>query len=143
MPFVYLIASGRNIIKVGKADDVRKRVRGLQTASPFEMQVFHTIEASTEHVGALEKLIHKRLKRYHLRGEWFRVERQTAVAIAQRAANQFGKDRAFAQVDDEYQAKTSVKCLTCGHAAMVTLTPRPRVKFRCSMCASNDIAVTV
>jgi hypothetical protein len=107
------------------------------------MQIFHTIEVSTEHVNALEKLIHKRLKRFRLRGEWFRVERQTAVAIAQKAANQFGKDRAFAEVDEQHQAKTSVKCLTCGHAAVVTLTPRPRIKFRCSLCASNDTAVTV
>lgn len=143
MSFVYLIASGRNIIKVGKADNVRKRVRGLQTASPFEMQIFHTIECSIEHVGALEKLIHKRLKRYHLRGEWFRVERPLAITIAQKAANQFGKDRAFAVVDELFQAKASVKCLACGHSAVVTLAPRPRIKFRCSVCSSGDIAVTV
>lgn len=143
MSFVYLIASGRNIIKVGKADDVRKRVRGLQTASPFEMQIFHTIEVSSEHVGALEKLIHKRLKRYHLRGEWFCIERALAVSIAQKAANQFGKDRAFAQVDEQFQAETSVKCLACGHTAVVTIAPRPRIKFRCSKCTSSDVAVTV
>lgn len=143
MPFVYLIASGRNIIKVGKAGDVRKRVRGLQTASPFEMQVFHTIEVSTQNVGALEKLIHKRLKRYRLRGEWFRIERQTAIDIAQRAANQFGKDRSFAVVDEQDQARTTVKCLDCSHSATISIAPRPRIKFRCSRCDSNNIAVTV
>lgn len=143
MPFVYLIASGRNVIKVGKADDVRKRVRGLQTANPFEMQVFHTIECSGAHVGALEKLIHKRLKRYHMRGEWFCVERRTAVDIAQKAANQFGKDRSFAEVDEQFNAKTAVKCLACGHSAVIAISPRPRIKFRCSACSSNNIAVTV
>ena len=143
MSFVYLVASGKDIVKVGKADDVRKRISTLQTSSPFEMQVFHTIEVSSDNVGALEKLIHKRLKRYHLRGEWFRVERATAIHIAQRAANQFGKDRAFAEVDESFMADTTVKCRTCGHQATVKVEPRPRIRFRCSLCSSDAFAVTV
>jgi hypothetical protein len=143
MSFVYLIASGRNIIKVGMARDVGKRARALQTAGPFEMQIIHKIEVADDHVAALEKLIHKRLKRYHLRGEWFCVERKTAIDIAQRTANQFGKDRSFAVVDEDFRSEVVVKCRACSHQATVKVEPRPRMRFRCTKCSSAAFAVTV
>lgn len=143
MSFVYLIASGRDIIKVGKAIDVRKRVRGLQTASPFHMQIIHTIEVSAKHVLALERLIHKRLKRYHMRGEWFKVERDTAIGIAQRAANQFGKDQAFSQVDEAGFAAIKLTCRGCNHTSTIDVQPRPRLKFTCSKCGNANFGVMV
>lgn len=143
MSFVYLIASGRNIIKVGMAKDVGKRVRALQTGGPFEMQVIHKIEVGADNVAALEKLIHKCLRSYRIRGEWFRIERETAIRIAQRAANQFGKDRSFAKVDEDFMASTTIKCRDCGHQATVKVEPRPRMRFRCTVCSSDAFAVTV
>lgn len=140
MSFVYLIASGRDIIKVGMAKDVGKRVRALQTGGPFEMQIIHKIEVAADHVAALEKLIHKRLKRYRLRGEWFRLERATAIRISERAASQFAKDRTIAAADDDGQTVATLRCRACGHSGQTKAPAKPRVRFKCSRCGSNDVS---
>lgn len=75
MAFIYLMSSGRDLIKVGIAKDVGRRRRALQTGQPFDMQVLHRIEVADDAALGIEKAIHKRLKRFHIRGEWFRVAR--------------------------------------------------------------------
>lgn len=140
MAFVYFIASGRDIIKVGMAKDVGKRVRALQTGGPFEMKVIHKIEVAAERVAALEKLIHKRLKRYRIRGEWFRVEPALAIRTAERAASQFAKDWTIAAADEDGITLASVRCRGCGHSGRIEAPAKPRVRFKCSKCGSNDVA---
>lgn len=140
MSFVYLIAAGRNIIKVGMAKDVGKRARALQIGGPFEMQIIHKIEIAAEHAQGLEKLIHQRLKRYRMRGEWFRIERPMAISMAERAASQFAKDRTIAAADDDGITIATVRCRGCGHSGKVAAPAKPRVRFKCTQCGSGEIA---
>ena len=65
---IYFIGAGkRGPIKIGVAGDPRKRLKTLQVAHYERLALLLTIRADDE----LERVLHKRFKRGHLRGEWF------------------------------------------------------------------------
>lgn len=101
MQFIYLVMNGHGIIKIGKADNVRKRIRSMQTGNPWTISVLHTIEVPDEHAFTIERLIHKRMKRYHINGEWFRAKPNIARRIAVRAAAQYARDQIAAYPERE------------------------------------------
>lgn len=140
MAFIYLIASGRNIIKVGMATDVRQRVMELQIGTPFNLQVLHKIEVAAEYALKLEKLIHRRLKRYRMRGEWFRVEHDIAIRIAERAANQFAKDVTIANEEEDRTTLATLECRNCNHKGKAKVPVNAKHSLRCTKCGSSLVA---
>ncbi|MGW2255500.1 GIY-YIG nuclease family protein [Kitasatospora sp. NPDC001660] len=65
---VYVIGSDQfRPVKVGTTNDLSLRLRALQGASPFALQVLWAAEGDR----ALELRIHQRLDRFRVRGEWF------------------------------------------------------------------------
>jgi len=72
--YVYLIRSGRKkgAIKIGVASNIEKRISELQTGNPAELCLVASIPCSSrKHAYDIEKGLHKRLRRWHIRGEWF------------------------------------------------------------------------
>jgi hypothetical protein len=68
---VYLIRGGGHF-KVGTARDVSARLRGLQTANPFDLTVEGTWTYSTRVEALLvEAYAHDELATQRARGEWF------------------------------------------------------------------------
>jgi excisionase family DNA binding protein len=68
---VYVIRAGE-MVKIGKAVNVAKRLKGLQTASPVPLSVIHTI--ASDDGDALEIELHRRFAAHRANGEWFRLE---------------------------------------------------------------------
>ena len=68
--FVYFIAQGE-YIKIGKANDVQKRMTHLQSSTPIELQLIASIP--TRQPLKLEAALHKHLKQYRIGGEWFEL----------------------------------------------------------------------
>jgi hypothetical protein len=65
---VYFIRAGANgPIKIGSANNVARRMNGLQTASPYPLRLLASIVGSTED----EFGLHKRFAADRLHGEWF------------------------------------------------------------------------
>ena len=59
-------------VKIGKANNVAKRVETLQTGSPYQLQILVTVPCRSEkHAEHLERLAHRMFKPYRIRGEWF------------------------------------------------------------------------
>lgn len=66
--FVYVIeASGLNVFKIGIADNPRIRLSELQVGSPTDLILLGFWRGS----GLAEKRIHRSLRSFHKRGEWF------------------------------------------------------------------------
>lgn len=78
---VYFIeAVGLDLIKIGFARDVWRRLADLQAASPVELRMLGVIcEAGV----TLERKIHSQLAEYRVRGEWFRRCDQIAEYLRQ------------------------------------------------------------
>lgn len=55
-------------IKIGRADDWKKRFSAIQTGSPFKCTILLVLKATR----AREKELHGLFADHHVRGEWFR-----------------------------------------------------------------------
>lgn len=64
--FVYFISNGQ-AIKIGYAQDVDRRIFGLQTASHLELKLIGKISGGR----IVEKYIHSLFEEKRIRGEWF------------------------------------------------------------------------
>ena len=65
---VYFIEGG-GYTKIGKADDPQKRLKELQTGSPFPLSLKFVTEGGFEK----ESQIHSALSKYRFNGEWFEI----------------------------------------------------------------------
>ena len=83
--YVYFIKTRDNaqLIKVGKAADVQKRLAQLQTGNASELKLVGTIECrSNKEALELERRIHSIFKDIRVRGEWFRCNQNFRNFIA-------------------------------------------------------------
>lgn len=64
--YIYFMFDGE-MIKVGRANNVVKRMRSMQSSHPRELTLLATFNAHK----SVEKLIHERFRACHERGEWF------------------------------------------------------------------------
>lgn len=79
---IYFIQRG-NMVKIGFAANVKKRIRQLQTASPEPIALIAVLEAAP----AVEKHLHHRFRKLRVRGEWFRLEKPILDFIADECAS--------------------------------------------------------
>ena len=78
---VYFISNGRNAVKVGKSGTcIKNRFVTLQIATPDPLRVVAVIADPDPAV--LEKRLHAMLESKRIRGEWFAISDEEAVAIA-------------------------------------------------------------
>ena len=68
--FIYLIKSG-HYYKIGKANDLKKRISHIKLQLPFETELVHSIEAF--HPYDAEKHWHQRFADKRRNGEWFEL----------------------------------------------------------------------
>ena len=67
--FVYFVQSvGGEAIKIGFAKDVRKRLRALQGASPYQLKVLLVLEGGQK----FETELHRKFKKSKLMNEWYK-----------------------------------------------------------------------
>jgi hypothetical protein len=81
--FVYLIRLQKTqIYKIGKADDPERRLSGLQTANPFELNLLYSFKA--DNVFVAERELHRVLDHIRMGGEWFKLlpkQREKIISI--------------------------------------------------------------
>jgi len=69
-PLTYVYVVGANDcrpVKIGKANSVQERLRGLQTGSPFQLEVRLSVQAPA----VLETDLHAYFAAFRIKGEWF------------------------------------------------------------------------
>jgi len=70
---LYFVKSGA-YVKIGYASDLRSRVAGMHTDNPAFIRVIHSIPLrSIQLATGFEQLLLNKLRRFHHRGEWFRL----------------------------------------------------------------------
>jgi hypothetical protein len=68
LSFVYIIGhDGSNLVKIGKADDVAKRLAGIQRMSPVKLRVLAHFPGGFRY----EKALHQKFDHLRTYGEWF------------------------------------------------------------------------
>jgi len=81
--FVYFIlAEGVNKIKIGIAEDVRKRLAGLQTSSPVVLSIYGFIQFSNAYrARKAEQAYHKLFESKRSHNEWFNFDKEMAEKL--------------------------------------------------------------
>jgi hypothetical protein len=70
LPAVYVLATpGFKFIKIGKSNTLKKRIQGIQSGCPFDLELWQTIR--TPLPDAVEKCLHNLMAGSRARGEWF------------------------------------------------------------------------
>ena len=62
-------------VKIGRAQDVQRRLEALQTANPDTLILLGYIE------GDLEHYLHNKFQKHHFRGEWYYLDREIMAFI--------------------------------------------------------------
>lgn len=90
---VYLAKFG-NMVKVGLTNDPAARLRTLQTGLPEALTMpYLVVLPKREQAVRLEKSLHRQMADRRVRGEWFRIDIEDAIAIAERSS---GRMRPYA-----------------------------------------------
>lgn len=74
--FVYFVFNAdSNAIKIGKARDLEKRLRSLQTVSPSKLKLLKATHVTDEkEANLLESSLHRQFAYLRITGEWFKAE---------------------------------------------------------------------
>ena len=75
MTYVYFISNERKtVVKIGVANKPMKRLKTFQTAHYEELIILKVIKVSSRALAfKLEVALHQKFKKYHIRGEWFKL----------------------------------------------------------------------
>lgn len=68
--YVYVIRC-QNFIKIGVADNPRKRVTELQVGCPYKLDLIQSFASKCPRGD--ERRLHNLLRKHHQRGEWFKL----------------------------------------------------------------------
>lgn len=88
--FLYVITSDENeeVSKVGRSTNPKRRLKGLQTGSPYKLRIAYTYGVLTKQSClSLESRVHMLLDRERLSGEWFNLPAEDIVPIIEDVTN--------------------------------------------------------
>lgn len=116
---VYFIRDGA-AIKIGFSDQVKRRLRGLQTGHHATLELLGSVSA-----GALDDLsIHARFAHLRIRGEWFRAEPELMAFI-----EELRESGAYVAMTPKEQIKEVCQGLVC----LKRKHDSPAVSVRCDL----------
>lgn len=70
--FIHQVERGQWLMKIGRAADIRRRLRALQTGNPKELKLVGWIVSEND--AQTERSLHRKYTRVNVGGEWFALQ---------------------------------------------------------------------
>lgn len=77
--YIYVIGPENGPQKIGITNNLKHRLRAIQTGNPDKLFVHHFEEIDASRVRLLERKIHLELVHKRLKGEWFNLTVEEAI----------------------------------------------------------------
>jgi hypothetical protein len=136
MTSVYFVeAPGFDLVKIGFAKSVEKRMADLRYAAPTGLALLKTLPGGRRE----ERALHKRFHEHRTHGEWFKLSPIRAAIDALGGTVELLSER-LACVDcgairSEHSRARAKRCRVCaGKARTASLVPRVPAEVRCLAC---------
>lgn len=98
--FVYAIGDGHGNVKIGAADDVRKRIKQLQTGNPSRLYLIAFVRLSSRAAAdSVERFAHQDNAADRVHGEWFSMSDCFAFQALLEACIECGQDAEPVEVE--------------------------------------------
>lgn len=72
---IYLVTDNEGLYKIGRSEDVRKRLINIQVGNPKPLRILYEVEAKP----MVETIMKRRHKLKRTSGEWFMLEHEDVV----------------------------------------------------------------
>lgn len=80
----FFIENTNESVKIGRAKDIERRRKALQTGNPRKLQLLGWIRTKEGEDASLEKSLHKEFALHRGSGEWFEIEPADVLTILER-----------------------------------------------------------
>ncbi|RYD70080.1 MAG: GIY-YIG nuclease family protein [Verrucomicrobiaceae bacterium] len=91
--FIYVISGDMaGPCKIGFSNNPEKRLRQLQTGHPAKLFLHHTQGFPEDRARLMEQIIHKTIRPFRLKGEWFKIDVASAIAEIEFALIRYGDE---------------------------------------------------
>lgn len=78
---IYVMRHEHGFLKIGKSDNPRQRLKALQNACPYELELFTTIQVNGDwHI--VEDRLHNIFDENNVKGEWFELPAKDLVSLS-------------------------------------------------------------
>lgn len=77
---IYFVQAGKHIkVGISTRNALKSRLNSIQTSNPYKIKLLKLLKTSNPVRD--ERLFHKLLRRYHVRGEWFFVDNPAILQL--------------------------------------------------------------
>ena len=92
MNYIYVIGGTEKPYKIGITNNLKRRLKDIQTGHPFKLHVHYSEEIPMEQVRLIEQNIHNTIRHKKTHGEWFDISLEDAIAEVKHARIRYLKD---------------------------------------------------
>jgi Meiotically up-regulated gene 113 len=90
--YIYVIGTEQPPYKIGISKNPQRRLKNLQTGHPELLRIHSIKPTNCQETKLLETVIHRNLKHYKLKGEWFNINLKDALLEIDYALMKFQDD---------------------------------------------------
>lgn len=113
MTYIYLIGwEKKGPVKIGVADDVKRRLKGVQTGNPYKLRIYGSRPIITRELAfAAEMVLHSHLWEKRMIGEWFDITIEEAKRIAGAVLGEYQSKEELDPIDQTKQIRHAVMAI--------------------------------
>lgn len=131
--FIKTVKSDSNLVKIGYTKDkgsLVNRIASLRTASPYELEIYHTMDG--DHT--IESGLHKLFAEHRVNGEWFELHQEIISFVEERKADQMISVKSGKLPIWNADCVTPFELNELDHSMSTVLTLEENFVVRCPEC---------
>ena len=77
--YIYFILADNGLVKIGRTENITKRVMAIRCGSPVRVRLLHCFEVDDD--VSVERSLHRKFRKKRKHGEWFALSDEDIIKI--------------------------------------------------------------